>query len=122
MGLLLIEQQHYRSENSIERLVSLLDAGSKKMVRGLPWPESTKFADSGKAACGVLGEEWHRTVECWGVDTGTRLAATDGWTDPILQPALHGKRIILSDYGRAEAAVRVRPVTRWPIQIGRAHV
>jgi hypothetical protein len=99
-GRLLLWQQYYHAVGSVEWGLSLLDAGSRTIFQRMPLLERGKFADGGNTVCGVGGAEWHHAVECVDIDTGKHLAATKGWTDPDLQTALHGKRIILSDYGR----------------------
>jgi WD40 repeat protein len=99
-GLLLIWQQHRHSAGSIQRVVSLLEAGSKKIIRELPWPDGERFAYSSDGVCGVGGRDWHRTVSCVDVDTDKQLAVTTGWNAPDIQTALHARRAVLSDYSR----------------------
>jgi hypothetical protein len=83
-----------------KRQVLVIDSASKKMVKQLPWPSLVRFADRGKAICGVGGTPWHLTVGCLNLDTGKELGTTKGWTALDLRTASRAPRVVLSEYGR----------------------
>jgi hypothetical protein len=85
------------------------------------------FADSGKALCGMDGDEKHGAAHCWSVDSGKETGVTKGLN--IHQPmrtALHAQRAVLSDYGwgidleglRARIGALKRRVI-WDFKIGK---
>ena len=125
-SLVLIWRQQYHGAGSIEWDLSARDADTQKPPARLPQLERARFADSGKAVCGVRGTEWHRTVECVDVDTGKRLAVTSGWNAPDVRTASHGRKVVVSDYSRKldwiDAVSRVGALKRrvvWDFETGK---
>jgi len=58
------------------------------------------FADTGKALCGMDGDEKHGAAHCWSVDSGGEIAATKGLNvHAPMRTALHAQRAVLSHYG-----------------------
>ena len=106
-GLLCLWQFSYTGVYA-QQVVSIMDAGTNKILRRLPLPPAEtapsvtmqRFADNGKAVCGVGGRDWRRTVRCEDVDTGREIGAAKGYTALDVRTALRAKRAILSDYGR----------------------
>jgi len=99
-SLVLIGRQHYHGVGSVEWDVAAQDTNTRKLVARFPPLEKARFADRGKAVCGVGGAQWHRTVECMEVDTGNRLGVTTGWNAPDVRTAPRAKRVVVSDYSR----------------------
>jgi len=79
---------------------AILDASSRTAIQQLPWMDSARFANSGNAICGVIGAEWEVSARCLDVDTGKELATSKIFTHLEINPALHARRVVLSDYGR----------------------
>lgn len=125
-GALLLYWQRQRAKDSMEGAIALADVASGTVLRKFPLLERARFADSGKAICGVGGEDWHHTIECMEAETGKRLAITVGWRDPYVEAAHSGKRIIVSEHNRKldwiDGVWREGPLTRreiWDFATGR---
>jgi len=104
-GLLLLNENGISHYTITEVSVTVIDVNGKQILRALRnWPASDalivnpKFADSGKAFCGMRGDLWHRTIACFTVDAGQALNVTNGWNDPDVRTALGSPRIVISDY------------------------
>jgi WD40 repeat protein len=82
---------------------SIMDASGRTVLREFPslgWKGPVRFADSGKAICGVIGPEWQVSVSCLDVDTAKELATTKEFAYLEINSSLHARRVVLSDYGR----------------------
>ena len=112
-GLVFITQHKISHAHITEVSERVIDVSSRRVIRQLPiWRESTaslllpvnyllpKFAESGRAFCGMRGDIWHRIVVCSAVDTEQLLGATGDWNDPDVRTALRAPRIVISDYAK----------------------
>ncbi|HTA67427.1 MAG TPA: hypothetical protein VK776_04090, partial [Bryobacteraceae bacterium] len=113
-SLLLFSRSTIRDYVEDEVSTSLVDVGSKEVLRrstwrlttrrssqtdGVPFPFQAQFADAAKALCGRRGY-WGASVECSSPSTGEIFGVTTGWNAPILRAAVASSRLVISDYSK----------------------
>jgi hypothetical protein len=111
-NLIFVTQNVFSNDKIVRNLQFAVDAANGKLLPIFPDPVSTtpsvgahviagaQYADTGQGVCGLHGEIWDRTVECFAVDTSVLVGETKGWSHPTIRTALKASRVVISDYRR----------------------